>query len=303
MNLSPDHSRTDGVPAQAIRALVVAMERLHARPERLLARAGIEASFFREPSAALEWESFVVFLEGFASVRGDVDVEHLGIEYAAALPAFRTLAGMLLPVAAMFRFLVGPSQRMLWPMVSTEVASLVRDGAPVPGAYSVTMELAPGVQGCRSYFLLRTGVLRSFPRLVGLDDARVSTLDLNERSARWQVVLPEQRLTVPEPPEDQIAEMYAEAIEEVLAFTQTTHPPAIPEPPEMLGRLSDLTEAEVRIVRRLDVHRSVSKTAEELGMKVGTVRAAVTRLKKRITAAKRQGKPLPTWASILLEAT
>ena len=290
------NGRPNGVPGQVIRALVVAMERLHARPERLLARAGIEANFFREPSATLDWESFVIFLEGFAAGRSDLEIEHLGIEFAAALPALRTLAGMLLPVGALFRFLVGPSERMLWPMVSTEVV-------PIGGAYEVSMTLEEGIAPCRSFFPFRTGVLRSFPRLVGLEDARVSALDVTDRSAHWRVSLPAQRLLLPEPPEEQIAEMYAEAIEEVLAFTLTTHPPALPDPPEMLGRLADLTETEIRIVRRLEIHRSTATAAEELAMKVGTVRAAVTRLKKRITAAKRQGKSPPLWAPVLLEAT
>ncbi len=246
------------VQKAAIRAWVLTMARFGGDPEGSLAAAGLSYAAIAG-RGTVSWEACVAFLEHSALGKTPKDIEQMGAEYTAVFPAIQALAGLLVPVGLLYRMTW--EAEGLWPMFrlssSTEGNTLlfdqwVRDGA-IP---------------CPTHAHATTGLLRALSRRLGLPEAEVEVLQLDDRRALWRVRLPPQRL------------LYrrdggpAEVFRAAAAGVQRGKPAVSSDAPSVatLASAHHLTLTEARIARHLAAGVPLAQTGKDLGLKASVVR-------------------------------
>ena len=253
------------VQKAAIRAWVLTMARFGGDPEGSLAAAGLSYAAIAG-RGTVSWEACVAFLEHSALGKTPKDIEQMGAEYTAVFPAIQALAGLLVPVGLLYRMTW--EAEGLWPMFrlssSTEGTTIlfdqwVRDGA-IP---------------CPTHAHATTGLLRALSRRLGLPEAEVEVLQLDDRRALWRVRLPPQRLLYRR--DGGPAEVFRWAAAGLRMGPRSSVPTSeiAGDAPSVatLASAHQLTLTEARIARHLAAGVPLAQTGKDLGLKASVVRA------------------------------
>jgi DNA-binding CsgD family transcriptional regulator len=295
------------VSTSITRSLVIAMERLGARPEEHLADAGLALATLTG-ERAIPWEAHVALLESFGARHGREKSELLGVEYAYAFPALRAILGTILPIDVLVYLVCGPPVARLWPMYET---TLTRG----PQCFRWESRLRAGVLPSLPMFHATTGMLRALPRMLGLRDCVVETPVLTPTHALWDIALPPQRFLFSRFRGEHAMDVLRQAERDLEAVFRDVRGQrsgvSVPVPEagpcvvcrpregEEAGRVCErcvpnvptleatyrFTLTEARIARQLALGSDVAQTAKDLGLKAAVVRRHHARVVEKLAAS------------------
>jgi DNA-binding CsgD family transcriptional regulator len=264
--MAADPAETAKLDGQALRTLLLALERCGHDPLRFVDGGFERVRVLAHPRGAVDWHDYVSILER-VQARGRGELARVAQAYAVLHPPVRVLAGYLLTGRHFFKAAATFTVGGRWS--DGEVRELAG------GVLELDFRLVRGRRPSRAYFEFTGLVFAALPEVLGFQGTRVTLVDVSPTRGRYRV-----RSGRTGGLAQRLSDAHVAAVVGHVLDTRNGHATsgraAVPSVAALEARYS-LTRAEARVARRLAMGRSLKHIAKELEISPETARTHAKR--------------------------